>query len=212
MSGNLDDLVEAIKRLRKSEVRSLIDDRIREFRENGKKSITEIFKELCFCLLTANFNAERSLKIQEEIGNGFLKLPEHELAEKLRGLGHRYPVTRAKYIVDARKMIRPLRDILQSSMNEEALREWLTGNIRGLGYKEASHFLRNMGFMNLAIIDFHVINILSKYGLISGVKTLTKRRYREIEKLLREVAKRIELSLGELDLYLWFMETGKVLK
>ncbi|HDI31847.1 MAG TPA: N-glycosylase, partial [Thermofilum sp.] len=50
------------------------------------------------------------------------------------------------------------------------------------------------------------------YGLIAKPKTLTKRRYLEIEKILSEIAKELNLSLGELDLYLWYMETGKILK
>jgi len=37
-------------------------------------------------------------------------------------------------------------------------------------------------------------------------------KYLEIENLLREIAKETNLHLGELDLYLWYMETGKVLK
>ena len=84
--------------------------------------------------------------------------------------------------------------------------------MKGLGYKEASHFLRNIGFDDFAIIDFHIIDILSRYNLIEKPKALTKKRYLKIENLLKEIAKKSNLSLAELDLYLWYMETGKVLK
>lgn len=211
-SSSLNKLAEAVKKLKNSEVRNLIDARVKEFMENRNKPIDEIFKELCFCLLTANFSAERSLRIQEEIGDGFLTLSENELAEKLRELGHRYPKSRAKYIVKARKMVFQLENVLHSSLSERSLRDWLVKNVVGLGYKEASHFLRNIGFMNLAIIDIHVIDILSRYGVIRKPRTLTKRKYMKIEEALNKIAEKMGLSLGVLDLYLWYMETGKVLK
>ena len=201
-----------IENLKNSKVRDLVNARIKEFRENGQKSSRELFKELCFCILTANFIAEKSLKIQKEINDGFLTLPEHELAEKLRKLGHRFPQKRAKYIVEARKYADSLKNIIQSINVGEKLREWLVKNIKGIGYKEASHFLRNIGYKDLAIIDFHIINILTKHRLIEKPRTLTKTKYLEIENLLREVADKLNLSLAELDLYLWYMETEKVLK
>ena len=211
-SSTIARLLALIENLKNSKVRDLVNARIKEFRENGKKSSRELFKELCFCILTANFIAEKSLKIQKEINDGFLTLPEHELAEKLRKLGHRFPQKRAKYIVEARKYADSLKNIIQSINVGDKLREWLVKNIKGIGYKEASHFLRNIGYTDLAIIDFHIINILTKHGLIEKPRTLTKTKYLEIENLLREVAGKLNLSLAELDLYLWYMETGKVLK
>jgi len=90
--------------------------------------------------------------------------------------------------------------------------EWLVKNISGIGYKEASHFLRNIGFTNLAIVDFHILNLLARHGLIEKPKTLTRKKYLEIEEVLRAIAEKLDLNLAELDLYLWYMETGKVLK
>lgn len=208
---DVEQLVQLIEKLKKSEVSKLIETRIKEFEENRKKSSEEIFKELCFCILTANFNAERSIRIQEEIGNGFLFLEKEDLEKKLRELGHRFPKTRASYIVEARKFKDQLKKIMES-LKEEELREWLVKNIKGLGYKEASHFLRNIGYKNFAIIDFHILNLLERFGLIKKPKALSRKKYFEIENLLREVAKIVELNLAELDLYLWYLETKKVLK
>jgi N-glycosylase/DNA lyase len=206
------ELVEVINKLKDSKVKEIVDIRIKEFKDIGNKSNIEIFKELCFCILTANFNAEKSIKIQKEIGNGFLTLPESVLAKKLKDYGHRYYNTRAKYIVEARKYMNSLKEIINSFNNENNLREWLVKNIKGLGYKEASHFLRNIGYTHFSILDFHIINILVKYGLIKKPKTLTKKKYLEIEEILKEVAKKLNINLAELDLYLWYMETGKILK
>ncbi len=205
-------LLTAVEKLKNSHVKDLVETRIREFKENGGKPSREIFKELCFCILTANFNAERCIKISEEINDGFLNLPEPELGRKLRLLGHRYPKTRARYIVEARKYADSLKKIIKTFNDGNMLREWLVKNVKGIGYKEASHFLRNIGFTNFAIIDFHIIDILAKHGLIEKPKTITRRRYFEIEDLLRKLAGKLDLNLAELDLYLWYLETGKVLK
>ena len=210
--GDLEGLLLAIKKLKNTKIRDLVKTRIEEFKENGEKSSREIFKELCFCILAANFNAERCIKILEELNDELLNLSECELAEKLRMLGYRYPRTRAKYIVEARRYAGSLKNVIENFKDENELREWLVKNVKGVGYKEASHFLRNIGFVNLAIIDYHIINILARHKLIEKPKTITRNRYFEIENLLRKVAEKLGLTLAELDLYLWYLETGKVLK
>jgi N-glycosylase/DNA lyase len=205
-------LLDAIEVLKRSEVGRLVKARIVQFGEMAKESSTELFKELCFCILCANFAAERSMKIQDAVGDGFLNLPEERLAQELRALGHRFPNTRAQYIVEARKHKDFLKATIASFNDGQALREWLIANVKGLGPKEASHFLRNIGYTEFAIVDFHIVDVLVKHGLIQKPKTITKRRYLEIEKTLRRIAQRVNLNLAELDLYLWYMETGKVLK
>lgn len=206
------ELINSVKKLLGTEVEELVKKRIEEFSAYKNGSATSIFKELCFCILTANFSAEKSIEIQKALNDSFLVLPERALAEKLKKLGHRYPSSRAKYIVEARKIVHKLPTILNSFRDEKTLREWLVKNIKGMGYKEASHFLRNIGYKNLAIIDYHILDLLVKYGLIERPKTLTRKRYLEIEKILRSLAEKIGITVAELDLYLWYLETGKVLK
>ena len=207
-------LINSIENLKNSKIKEVIDSRIKEFSELGKNSINEIFKELCFCLLTANFSAHGGIKIQKEIGDGFLTLSEIDLAKKLSELGHRFPNARAKYIFLAREKINNLKKILESDESELKKREEIVKNIKGLGMKEASHFLRNIGYKNLAIIDFHIIDLLVKNNLIvkSKSKSLNVKKYLEIENLLKQIAEKTNLTLGELDLYLWYQETGKILK
>jgi N-glycosylase/DNA lyase len=55
---------------------------------------------------------------------------------------------------------------------------------------------------------------MREHGLIQddSRKGLTKRRYLEYERLLKEVADLVGMALGEMDLYLWYRKTGKVLK
>ena len=210
----MNPLISLVKQLKSSPIKNIIDSRIKEFSELGKKSINEIFKEMCFCLLTANFSAQGGIKIQKEISNGFLTLPEIDLAKKLSELGHRFPNARARYIILAREKINNLKKILSGDESDLKKREEIVKNIKGLGMKEASHFLRNIGYKNLAIIDFHIIDLLVKNNLIvkSKSKSLNVKKYLEIENLLKQIAEKTNLTLGELDLYLWYQETGKILK
>ena len=100
----MEELIKLVKKIsKKPEVKRVVDLRIREFRSKRTESVDDIFKELCFCILTANFNAERTIKIQEGIGDGFLRMTEKQIAKNLKDLGHRFPNTRARYIVEARK-------------------------------------------------------------------------------------------------------------
>ncbi len=208
----MNELLERVDCLKNTDLKNLVENRLKQFKNLSVASSEEIFQELCFCILTANFNAERSIEIQRKIGDGFLTVPETKLAEKLKQLGHRYPSARASYIVGARRYKSLIRDIVKESDDEKKLRKWLVKNVKGIGYKEASHFLRNIGYENVAIIDFHIIDLLVRHDIIEKPKTLTRKKYLEIEDLLGKIAARLELNLAELDLYLWYMETGKILK
>ena len=204
-------LIKFVEELKNSRVKKVVKSRMKEFEEKGRGSADEIFKELCFCLLTANFTAERGMKIQEEIGDGFLNLNEKELAVKLKELGHRFPNMRAKFIAEAKDKKDEMNLVIKTKPEKEA-REWLVKNIKGLGMKESSHFLRNIGFNNLAIIDFHIVDILEEYGLVEKPKTMNAAKYIEIENVLGKLGEKTDLKQGELDLYLWYKETGKILK
>ena len=207
----MEELINKINSLKQSEISNIIDNRIKEFKELNKKPDDELFKELCFCILTANFNAEKTIKIQDEIDGCFLTDSEEVLAKKLRDLGHRYPNTRARYVIESTKCKDSLMRVLRSNQGNN-LRDWIVKNVKGLGYKEASHFLRNIGFDDFAIIDFHIVDLLADYNLIKKPKNLNRKKYLEIEKILRKISRKTGLTLAELDLYLWYLETGKILK
>jgi len=185
---------------------------MKEFRRFRGKSSEEIFKELCFCILTANSTAERCINVQNKIRDGFLTFSKSRLKDELRQCRARFHNKRAGYISEAGRYKHSIKDILRHFKDKNKLRDWLVKNIKGIGYKEASHFLRNIGYNNFAIIDFHIIDNLAKNKVIERPKTLSRGKYLEIEDKLREVAEKVNLSLGELDLYIWYTETGKVLK
>lgn len=206
------NLEESIENLKNSKISEIIHNRIKDFVEISHKGDNEIFKELCFCIMTANCGAEKCIEIHEKIGNDFIYLSNQQLVEKFKDYGYRFPNVRAKFILEARQQKKDILSKIKSDFNDFDLRNWFVKNIKGIGYKEASHFLRNIGFKNYAIIDFHIVDILVKNGLIEKPKTMTKKKYLEFESILKNLAKKLNLNLAELDLYLWFMETGKILK
>jgi N-glycosylase/DNA lyase len=210
----MDGLVRELGVLKRSSIHGSVDSRIAEFEKFRNAGDAELFPELCFCLLTANFQAEKSIRIQQALCSAFPAIPEEKLALELRKSGHRFPNTRAKFIVEARKHKRGLRAKLESFKSDEARRTWLVENVKGLGMKEASHFLRNVGYKDYAIIDFHIVDKLVRAGLVEQPKSksLTPKKYLEIENCLKVLGKKAGLSQAELDLYLWYAETGKVLK
>ncbi|TFF85623.1 MAG: N-glycosylase/DNA lyase [Promethearchaeota archaeon] len=206
------DLINSIQNLKKSEISQIIELRIEEFSHIKERKIEDIFVELCFCIMTANCGAEKCIEIHELIGEDFLNLSEDELVGKFKEYGYRFPNVRANYIVNARSCMEQLEDILFSSEDRLTVRNKLVKTVKGLGYKESSHFLRNIGFNDYAIVDFHIVDLLYKHDLIEKPKTMTKRRYHEIEEVLMALGEKLNLTMAELDLYLWYLETGKILK
>jgi N-glycosylase/DNA lyase len=93
-------------------------------------------------------------------------------------------------------------------------REWLVKNVKGLGYKEATHFLRNIGKNGeLAILDRHILRNLKRYGAIRTIpETLSRKKYLQIEKQFQKFAQQVEIPINAMDLLFWSFETGEILK
>jgi N-glycosylase/DNA lyase len=193
-------------------VRSIITKRIDEFRSFQNKHNRSWFSELCFCLLTANWKAKESIAIQQELGpKGFLTMPQDRLQQFLKSRGHRFHPQRAERIVLARDFA-DIKTQLKGLSSQNA-RLFLVDHIKGYGYKEASHFLRNVGYLDVAIIDRHILRLLKEHELFCTTqKTMTTRCYLEAEDTFNRLAETLDLSAGELDLYLWYHATGTVLK
>ena len=198
-------MLDQINQLKRTKVKKQIETRIKELEKN------EPFNELCFCILTANSTAQRCIEVQQKVGNGFSTLSPSKLKQKLKSCSCRFYNKRSDYTIEARKKKKEFYNALET-LEEKQLREWLVTNIKGIGWKESSHFLRNIGYKDSAIIDFHILDILEKNKIINKPKTLNKENYLKIEKKLRKLSKKLNLNLSELDFYLWYLETGTVLK
>jgi len=213
-------------------VERYVKQRMEEFERLGKGGKTHfdfrpfldidydagLFSELSFCILTANSSATLGIKVQAHLGDeGFLNKNKEELEEVFRKFGHRYAGQRAERIVEARQKFPKVKTLIEKEKNPKVIRELLADSkspykIKGFGYKEASHFLRNIGFKDVAIIDRHISRFLMEKGLLKQVKSITPKVYLEAERVLEEVAKELGLTLGELDLYIFYIKTKKVLK
>ncbi len=209
-------LTRAVQELRKSKVKHEVDKKLSMFKSFQNKNNKEWFSELCFCILTANSKAKTAIAIQKELSaSGFCTLCFADLRGAIKRNKHRFHNNKAKFIVEARKHI-DIKDKIEKIAEKEgqmAAREWLVKNIKGLGYKESSHFLRNVGYFELAILDRHILNLMKEEGIIDEKpKSLTKNKYLEIEKKFLQLASKLRMSCAELDLYMWCMKTGEVLK
>lgn len=178
-----------------------------------------LWEELVFCIFTAGASARMGLSSIEAV-RPLLRGGTHaELAAALQHK-HRYPVSRSGYIVVTREYLDEscgmrLRERLESFRDPLERRDWLARErrVKGLGYKEASHFLRNVGFGGYAILDKHILRSLAELGVTDSPQPpATRARYLAAEEKLRDFARDIGIDFDELDLVLWSMKTGEVLK
>ena len=209
-------LIREIGRLRKSEIKKKVEGRLAEFKALGQKGNKEWFSELCFCILTANSKARSAIAIQKELGvRGFCECAQGDIRKCIIRHKHRFHNNKAKYIVDARRFVR-IKDKIKSPglmPKGEAARQWLVDNIKGIGYKEASHFLRNVGYTGLAILDRHILNLMVENDFLGErPKQLNRKDYLLIEKKFKKIASKLKMNAAELDLYMWYMKAGDVLK
>jgi len=198
----------------KPEIRRKVEARIREFQAAQGEGEDRWFEELVFCLLTANYSARGALACIAALNEGDT-MSEGNL-EQLRTClehRHRFPSKRAEFILKAREHKNDLKKTITSQLSSRAARDWLVENITGLGMKEASHFLRNVGYLDLAIIDKHILTHMLEQGIIGErPASLTRKRYLEYEAILTRVAARLGMPLGTMDLYLWSKKSGEVIK
>jgi len=224
VTGTRNKSVDAFLRDHYLMVKAQVDERLAQFGEMLVRDDREIFAELCFCICTPQTSAKAadraigSLKASSLLSRGTAR----EIGQVLTASGVRYGDNKARFIVGARELFSqpdPLTGEGGFSIKErlprdpKAARGYLAENVKGLGLKEASHFLRNIGYRGLAILDRHVLRTLQEAGVIDQVpKALTRKRYLEIEQKFLEYADRIGISPDALDLVMWSSKTGEVFR
>lgn len=201
-------------------IKPQIKKRLKEFRALYKGQDEAIFAELCFCILTANANALMCNKAIGELKETGLLLSgkTHQIKPRLRGRV-RFHNKKSEFVIGARNLFTKgdCLDVKRHLNHKDiiATRDWLVENIKGYGYKEASHFLRNIGLgKDIAILDRHILKNLKKYGVISKVPDSVGSRniYVAIEDKMRAFSKRIGIPMDELDLLFWSLQTGFIFK
>ena len=161
-----------------------------------------ILMELIFCINSPQTKYTKNIK-GEALGALVTLLPSlsvDELANIYKG--HiRFHNNKARYCLEAHKNFPRILTIIDSSISPREKREWLVKHIRGLSYKEASHFLRNIrrDEGELAILDIHIL----KYLNYPKSYVPSRKEYLRLEQVFIEKAEALGIPAGELDVRLW---------
>jgi N-glycosylase/DNA lyase len=194
--------------------------RLAEFKAAYDKGDRAVFEELCYCILTAGSSAKMGMRTVEALRDILLTGSEEELQQRAQQHRVRFWRIRPSYIACTREYLNRecglrLRELIESFDCPQKRRDFFAANksIKGLGYKEASHFLRNIGFPGYAILDKHILNSLREMGVIGArMRPAGRAGYLAIEKKLENFAREIGIDMDHLDLLLWSRKTGEILK
>ncbi len=224
-TGNVTDVqgkllhlpAELIARLRRAydERYELIQQRLEEFRDVGS-SPEATFYELCYCLCTPATAARSALRLIEELRRQQFHsrpLPTGILEDLLRTPAHyvRFHRTKAQRLARVHGLFGQVWQLRHSGLPSRELRRQLVQIVPGFGMKEASHFLRNTGASDVAVIDRHIVRWMQRCGLPVRLPR-SRSEYEAAEAAFTALAEHVEISLPALDLLLWSLETGEVLR
>ena len=125
---------------------------------------------------------------------------------------YRFPAVRAGQLAQAWSAVMEnggsLGRVVAGDGDAEAVRGWLVRNVPGLGPKQASMFLRNVGVSyDLAVLDRHVLGYMAAVGVGEGVpKGIgTLRAYQRREADLRDHARSFGYPVGLVDWAIWIV-------
>ena len=196
-----------------------IVNRISEFRKIWKEADNKtLFIELAFCLFTPQSSARQcwravNILLEKDLlftGNW------NDISKEINIV--RFRNNKSKYLIEAREKFlahdKGIRESLDIHKDQLQKRAWLVKNIKGMGLKEGSHFLRNIGIgSDLAILDRHILKNMKLLNVIDDIpKSLTEKTYLSIEEKLSEYSKKVHIPLEHLDFVLWYKEAGEVFK
>jgi N-glycosylase/DNA lyase len=185
----------------------------------------ELWFELASCILGSAVSYEQATTAAEFLkSSGLLRCPtefceldsfECAIAKALAGrpdgtLGYRFPSLRARQIRQTAESIYfrtlSLRQLLDCSKEPNAVRADFVRIAKGIGPKQASLFLRNIGFGEFAVLDRHVIRFMVMRGLIPSEPRLqTLKHYENVEAVILAYADRISVPIRDLDLAAWIV-------
>ncbi|HLX13553.1 MAG TPA: DNA lyase [Bacteroidota bacterium] len=194
------------------EHRGRIRARLQEF---AAVPADEYFYECVYCLMTPQSSAVNASKAEHVLRQLDFRNTAIDPEPILHSEDYyiRFHKTKTKHLLAFKENYSSILHELTNGNSDIELREWLVRNVKGLGWKEASHFLRNIGRRDLAILDRHILRNLARAGILKGLPpTLTAKQYLAIEKKFLAFAEAIGIPMDELDLLFWSMETGEIRK
>ena len=123
-----------------------IQSRLNDFAEVPKD---EYFYELAFCLLTPQSSQANAEKVIEEPKTKKFREKPCNPTPHLRDPRHyiRFHNVKSARLLELRKVFPQIYpNLLNKKEDPRKLRDLLLANVKGLGWKEAGDFLRNIGF------------------------------------------------------------------
>jgi N-glycosylase/DNA lyase len=196
-----------------------IDARLKEFETLWKKGSDEdILTEMVFCICTPQSNAKAGWKAATRLKESGLLYNGNaqQIANILGTSGVRFKTNKTRYILEARTIFatdtkKKITSLIVDDMIET--RNYLAEHIKGWGYKEASHFLRNIGFgRDICILDRHILRNLVSEKVIPEIPALKKETYLDIEKKMKAYAKRKRIPNEALDFVFWYAAKNEIYK
>ena len=194
------------------EIQPAIQRRLEDF---SRVPPEEYFYELCFCLCTPQSKAAHAdrvvarLKELDFYGRGF------DPVDILRDPAHyiRNHTTNTNTHQQQHQQIPDIAHMLASAWAPREKRQWLVQYVNGMGMKEAAHFLRNIGYRDLGILDRHILKHLVLCGVFPSLPSVgTAKRYSEVEQAFAAFAQGTGIPMDELDLFFWYLQAGEILK
>ena len=199
--------------------------RLAEFRAVLQKgSDYEVFRELVFCLFTPQSGSKICWETVQRLDAAGLIAggSEADIAAAINTVRFRY--NKARYVVEARERFSlrgnfsaagySIKEFIQRFKDPFELRDGIHSSIKGLGLKEASHFLRNIGLGgDFAILDRHILRCMVEYGVIDALpKSINPKLYFSLEAALREFSGSLNIPLEHMDMVLWYRVKEEVFK
>ncbi|MFC1769076.1 N-glycosylase/DNA lyase [Nanoarchaeota archaeon] len=185
-----------------------IEERLKYFQNLDQN---DIFYELCFCLCTPQSSAKKCDGAIKDLIKKDFRHKKFNPSIILRKNGVRFHNNKSKHLLEMKSSFGSIQNNIDCDAS--LTRDYLVDHVKGLGLKESSHFLRNIGYENLAILDRHILKNLVKYRVINEIpKTLSRKNYLEIEEKFRRYSEKVKIPMDHLDLLFWSFETGEIFK
>jgi len=177
----------------------------------------EIWRQKLFCVLSSQYRADRAASIANRIVQDIpffdYSFPYSKVEEACLNflsapqIRYRFPKVRSRQISLCWFLFWQIKDdyhgYIRSFDTEEDARNEIAKTFPGMGLKQASMFLRNIGASkNLSVIDVHILFYLETCHNLK-ITHLTPKRYLEAEDILREDALRYGVELNVFDAIVW---------
>jgi len=204
----LDEAVKKVAAHLPARLRTLPDWRI--------STEANLWRELVASILGSAVSFEHALRALLALESAGLTKPpvsttqyQEAVEVRLRTAGYRFPRRRAVHVAETARRVygtgKNLRTLLIEWKDSKDARRELVALCMGIGPKQASLFLRNIGYDELAVLDRHVLAYLQRRSSLGErfAATSSLDKYECLEEITRENAKRLSLSVAEFDLAVW---------